>query len=61
VYDAHFALAQIGKKVHKAFHDLGAEAAFGGTLTRAQVEALSEFYSEASDRLTPHAATKLGS
>jgi hypothetical protein len=60
VYDAHFALAQIGKKVHKAFHDLGGPKIFGGALTQAQVDAISAFYSEANDRLTPHVATQLG-
>jgi hypothetical protein len=61
VYDAHFALAQIGKKVRKAFHDLGGTRAFASALTQAQVDALDSFYSEANDRLQPHAATKLGS
>ncbi|HEX4564756.1 MAG TPA: hypothetical protein VH115_09895 [Solirubrobacteraceae bacterium] len=61
VYDAHFALAQIGKKVRKAFHDLGDAKIFGSTLTQAQVDAISSFYSESNDLLTPHAATKLGS
>jgi len=61
VYDAHFALAQIGKKVLKAFHDLGGAKIFGSTLPRAQVDAISSFYSESNDRLTPHVETKLGS
>lgn len=61
VYDAHYALAQIGKKVHDAFHDLGGPAVFGRALTQAQVDALTAFYSEASDRLTPRAGTKFGS
>ena len=61
VYDAHFALAQIGKKVLKAFHDLGGPLAFGSALSQGQVDALGSFYSEADDRLEPHVATKLGS
>jgi len=61
IYDAHFALAQIGEKVHKAFHDLGGPAAFTTSLIPEQVEAVAGFYSEAIARLTPRAATKLGS
>ena len=61
IYDAHFALAQIGKKVHKAFHDLGGPDVFKASLVSEQVEALAAFYSEATARLKPRAATKLGS
>jgi hypothetical protein len=61
IYDAHFALAQIGKKVSKAFHDLGDREVFKTSLSAEQVEAIADFYSEANNRLTPHAATKLGS
>jgi hypothetical protein len=61
VYDAHFALSQIGKKVRKAFHDLGGPPAFGIALSEARVDALAGFYSEANDRLEPHVAAKLGS
>jgi hypothetical protein len=61
IYDAHYALAQIGKKVRKAFHDLGGPRAFGSALTQSQADALGSFYSEATARLTPRAATKLGS
>lgn len=61
VYDAHFALAQIGEKVRKGFHDLGGPKVFGSALTQAQVDAIASFYSEANNRLTPRAATKLGS
>ena len=61
VYDAHFALSQVGKQVHKAFHDLGGPRAFGLALSEAQVDALASLYSEANDRLEPHVATKLGS
>jgi hypothetical protein len=61
VYDAHYALAQIGKKVSKAFHDLGGAPVFAGKLTQAQVDTVAGFYSEANDRLQPHVVTKLGS
>ncbi len=61
IYDAHFALAQIGKKVSKAFHDLGGAAAFSGALTQAQADALASSYSEPEAGLTPHAAAKFGS
>lgn len=61
IYDAHFALAQIGKKVSKAFRDLGGSRAFGSALSQGQADALASFYSEANDRLTPRAAARLGS
>jgi len=61
VYDAHFALSQVGEKVRKAFHDLGGPQGFGSTLAEERVDALAGFYSEANDRLEPHVASKLGS
>ena len=61
VYDAHFTLAQIGKKVRAAYAKLGGAAAFGAALPAAQVRALEAAYSEASDRLHPHAGVRLGS
>jgi hypothetical protein len=61
VYDAHFSLAQIGKKLSSAYKMLGGPAAFGGSLSQAEVNALAEAYSEASDRLHPHAGVGLGS
>jgi hypothetical protein len=61
VYDAHFALAQIGKQLSRAYTMLGGAQAFGGTLTRAEVNALAEAYSEAADRLHPHTGVRLGS
>jgi hypothetical protein len=61
VYDAHFTLAQIGKKLLAAYDKLGGEPAFGVTLTQAQLETLAHSYSEASDRLHPHAGVRLGS
>jgi hypothetical protein len=61
VYDSHFALAQIGKKVLDSYKKLGGPEAFGAKLTLAEVEALAGTYSEPSDRLYPHETIKLGS
>lgn len=61
VYDGHFSLAQMGKKLLHAYDTLGGQAAFGTTLTRAEVDALAGAYSEASDRLHPHVGVQLGS
>lgn len=61
VYDAHFGLAQLGKQLRKAYTKLGGAAAFGSSLTQAEVDALEHTYSEASDRLHPHEGVKLGS
>jgi hypothetical protein len=61
VYDAHFTLAQIGKKVLDGYGKLGDGRAFGVTLTGEEVEALAGAYSESMDRLHPHVAVRLGS
>jgi len=61
VYDAHFGLAQLGKRVLKAYKTLGGSKAFGSSLTQAEVDGLAAFYSEASDRLHPRARVRLGS
>jgi hypothetical protein len=61
IYDGHFTLAQIGKKLLAAYDRLGAGAAFGGSLTQAEVDALARTYSEDSDRLHPHVGVRLGS
>jgi len=61
VYDAHFTLAQIGKQMLKGWEKLEGAPAFGNSLTRAEVQALGDFYSEANFELEPHAAVKLGS
>ncbi len=61
VYDAHFELAQIGKKLLKDYKDEKGPETFGGSLTQAQVDSLAQTYSEPSDRLYPHAGVKLGS
>ncbi len=61
IYDGHFTLAQIGKKLLGAYDKLGGPAAFGASLTQARVGALARTYSEARDRLHPHVAVRIGS
>jgi hypothetical protein len=61
VYDGHFVLGQIGKKVLAAYKTLGGPAGFGEALTQAEVQALAALYSEANDRLRPHPGVRLGS
>jgi hypothetical protein len=61
VYDAHFGLAQIGKKLLPAYKKLGGQAVFGEALKEDEVNAIANFYSEARNRLEPHAGVKLGS
>jgi hypothetical protein len=61
VYDAHFALAQIGKQLTRAYAMLGGPTAFGKALTQAEVNALAASYSEGADRLHPHSGVRLGS
>jgi hypothetical protein len=61
VYDGHFTLAQIGKKLVAGYTKLGGATAFGATLSQTDVDALTSAYSESSDRLHPHVGTRLGS
>jgi hypothetical protein len=61
VYDGHFALAQIGRKLIDTYRSLGGESAFGRTLTKGAVDLLAGAYSEASVRLHPHVGVRLGS
>jgi hypothetical protein len=61
VYDGHFGLSQIGKKLTAGYAKLGGPAAFGHALSQAEVEALAASYSEAAARLHPHPGVKLGS
>jgi hypothetical protein len=61
VYDAHFSLAQIGKKLTSGYRKLGGAGAFGSALTDAEVGALARSYSEAAARLHPHVGVRLGS
>jgi hypothetical protein len=60
IYDGHFTLAQIGKKLLAAYDKLGGATAFGAALTQGQVDALAHSYSEASDRLHPHVGVRIG-
>jgi hypothetical protein len=61
IYDGHFALAQIGKKLVAGYEKLGGASGFGSSLTQAQVDALAHAYSESSVRLYPHVRVRLGS
>ena len=61
VYDGHFDAALIGKSLLKGYSLLGGPAAFGGTLTQAEVQALARAYSPAAEQLHPHPGVKLGS
>jgi hypothetical protein len=61
VYDSHFDLAQIGKKLLDGYHKLGGSTAFGRALSQGEVDALARAYSEAADRLHPHVGVRLGS
>jgi hypothetical protein len=61
VYDGHFGLSQIGKKLTDGYSKLGGPTAFGHALTQAEVEALAAAYSEPAARLHPHPGVKLGS
>jgi len=61
VYDAHFALAQIGKKLHDGYRHLGGADAFGTSLPPGEVERLAHAYSEERGRLHPHVGVRLGS
>jgi hypothetical protein len=61
VYDAHFTLAQVGKKLLAGYAKLGGAGDFGNALTQAEVDSLAAAYSEASDRLHPHVGVRLGS
>jgi hypothetical protein len=61
VYDGHFDLAQIDKKLRDGYRKLGGPEAFGGALTQREVDGLARAYSEATDRLHPHVGVRLGS
>jgi hypothetical protein len=61
VYDSHFNLAQIGKRLHAGYRKLGGPAAFGGALTKSELDGVADFYSEATSRLHPHVGVRLGS
>ncbi len=61
VYDAQFAVAQIGKKLLTGYERLGGPAVFGAKLPKGEVEQLVDAYSEPHLRLYPHTGVKLGS
>jgi hypothetical protein len=61
VYDAHFDLGQIGRKLLAGYAKLGGPAAFAGALTQAEADALAANYSKARDQLHPHVGVRLGS
>jgi hypothetical protein len=61
VYDAHFALAQVGKKLHDGYLHLGGADAFGASLAPGEVERLARTFSEERARLHPHVGVRLGS
>jgi hypothetical protein len=61
VYDAHYGLGQIGKRLLAGYKALGGPAAFGASLSQADLDAVADTYSEANDRLRPHAGVRLGS
>lgn len=61
VYDGHFTLAQIGRKLRTGYLELGGAPAFASTLTAARMASLQSSYSEAADRLHPHVGVRLGS
>ncbi len=61
VYDAHFGLAQIGKKLLDGYRKLKGPEAFGAGLPQAEIDALAAAYSEESARLQPHVQTAFGS
>ncbi len=61
VYDGQFTLAQIGKEALAGYRKLGGPAAFGSTLSEAEVDSLAHTYSEPADRLDPHPGVRLGS
>ena len=60
VYDGHFDAALIGKSLLAGYEKLGGASAFGGALTEAEVDALADAYSPASEELHPHSGVKLG-
>jgi len=61
VYDGHFGLAQIGKKLLAGYKELGGPPSFGDLLTQGEVDSLARHYSEATERLHPHVGVRLGS
>jgi hypothetical protein len=61
VYDGHFTLAQVSRKLLAGYHKLGGETAFGQSLSAQAIAALASAYSESSERLHPHVGVRFGS
>jgi len=61
VYDAHFALAKLGKDILRGYQKLGGTEAFASKLPEREVNALAAQYSEGNFRLYPHPRVHLGS
>lgn len=61
IYDGHFDASLIGKSLLEGYVQLGGPAAFGGTLSEAEVQALARAYSPAAEQLHPHSGVQLGS
>ncbi len=61
IYDGHFTLAQVGKKLTVGYQKLGGSRRFGASLRQTDVDQLARTYSEASVRLHPHVGVRLGS
>jgi hypothetical protein len=61
VYDSHFNLAQIDKRLRAGYRKLGGASAFGEALTQSELDGVADFYSEATSRLHPHVGVRLGS
>jgi len=59
VYDGHYDLSLVGKKVADAYDALGGPAGFGAALTPGEVQALGEVYSIPGVRLQPHPPASL--
>jgi hypothetical protein len=59
IYDGHFELSVLGKKLQAAYRKLGGSDAFGAALTPADVEALARAYSGATTRLEPHPSPRV--
>jgi hypothetical protein len=61
VYDSHFNLAQLDKKLRAGYRKLGGPGAFGASLTKSELDGVADFYSEPTSRLHPHVGVRLGS
>jgi hypothetical protein len=53
IYDSHYNLSLIGKRLSEGYSRLGGPSAFGRTLTHADIESLASAYSIPAVRLEP--------